>query len=142
MSTNDERLAADVALFRKYGGSDKACAISELEKQLRVRDEALEVLANENAMLSDAKTWIQASEIGSKAAEKADLSGAAENDALLAGMNAIIDSIKTPGTKLYLRCVRAEGLELAAEEVARAGLDMFARELRQKAEQLRAGEDY
>ena len=47
---------------------------------------------------------------------------------------------ETPATDAYLNAVRAEGLDMAADEVDRwVGCDLLAREIRQKSAQLRAG---
>ncbi len=120
--------------------TDNQQQIIELEKQLHLRDAAIETLAAENATLRSAEKWLKHSPQGEEATLAADSAGASEEDALLAGMEAIIALMEVPATEAFINSVRAEGLEMAASEVdGWVGCDLLARELRKKAEALRSG---
>ena len=88
-------------------------AVLELRK---VRDD-LAVLAAENAALKDVDAWMKADQVGGEAADKAIDDGATPDEATRAGVQAVIDSIKTPATDAFLAEVRASGVEMLAGEI-------------------------
>lgn len=91
-------------------------AVLELRK---VRDAAA-ALAAENAGLKSVDVWMSADEVGGSAADKAIENGATPDEATRAGVQAVIESIKTPATDAFLAEVRAhERNELVDEIEAR-----------------------
>ncbi|MCU3461616.1 hypothetical protein N8Y44_10480 [Enterobacter hormaechei subsp. xiangfangensis] len=79
-------------------------AVLELRK---VRNEAA-ALAAENAGLKAVDVWMNADEVGGSAADKAIENGATPEEATRAGVQAVIESIKTPATDAFLAEVRAQ----------------------------------
>ncbi|WP_313112596.1 hypothetical protein [Pseudescherichia sp.] len=81
-------------------------------------------LAAENAALKTPAHWLAAADIGDQAAENAALTGANDDEQLLAGMVAIMESITTPTTDAWQREQRqkawAEGINYAAGRLAAA----------------------
>ncbi len=81
-------------------------------------------LAAENAALKTPAHWLAAADIGDQAAENAALTGANDDEQLLAGMVAIMESISTTATDAFLRELRqtawAEGINYAAGRLAAA----------------------
>lgn len=104
--------------------SEKACdrpsamfayAVQVVVLELRkVRDDAVAVAA-ENAGLKSVDVWMNADEVGGSAADKAIENGATPEEATRAGVQAVIDSFKTPATDAFLAEVRASGVEMFAE---------------------------
>lgn len=90
-------------------------AVLELRK---VRNEAA-ALAAENAGLKAVDVWMNADEVGGSAADKAIENGATPEEATRAGVQAVIESIKTPATDAFLAEVRAQGVEMYAEHLTR-----------------------
>lgn len=64
----------------------------------------------ENAALKLVDTWMNADQVGGEAADKAIENGASPGEATRAGIQAVIDSIKTPETDAYLAEVRAQAI--------------------------------
>ena len=81
-------------------------------------------LAAENAALKTPAHWLAAADIGDQAAENAALAGANDDEQLLAGMVAIMESITTTATDAWQReqreAARAEGINYAAGRLAAA----------------------
>lgn len=73
----------------------------ELEAQIAA-------LAAENAGLKNPDNWLSQSDYGYEASEVATSNGASEDEALRAGMIAIINRIETPVTDAFLAEVRAQ----------------------------------
>ena len=90
-------------------------AVLELRK---ARNEAA-ALAAENAGLKAVDVWMNADEVGGSAADKAIENGATPEEATRAGVQAVIESIKTPATDAFLAEVRAQGVEMYAEHLTR-----------------------
>lgn len=88
-------------------------AVLELRK---VRDDAA-ALAAENAGLKSVDVWMNADEVGGSAADKAIENGATPEEATRAGVQAVIESIKTPATDAFLAEVRAQGVDVAIEHL-------------------------
>ncbi|GAL57146.1 hypothetical protein EV102420_06_00200 [Pseudescherichia vulneris NBRC 102420] len=77
-------------------------------------------LAAENAALKTPAHWLAAADIGDQAAENAALTGANDDEQLLAGMVAIMESITTPTTDAWQREQRAVGAELTKQKIESA----------------------
>lgn len=116
----------------KYLPAESADIMKELANRLDVTSvalsEALEQrnkLAAENMMLKTPETWIAESDYGYEARELALNEGASEQEALLAGVQGIIDAIKTPATKQWIDAfrneIRAETLASGAGEATSNG---------------------
>ncbi|WP_320744131.1 hypothetical protein [Enterobacter mori] len=97
----------------------------------------LEKVAAENAGLKAVDMWMNADEVGGSAADKAIENGATPEEATRAGVQAVIESIKTPATDAFLAEVRASAIEHAAAE--RWGSGYVFDELNEFADQLRKG---
>ncbi|RSK52311.1 hypothetical protein EJE23_21100 [Enterobacter chengduensis] len=98
-----------------------AYAVQVADMELRkVRDDAA-ALAAENAGLKSVDVWMNADEVGGSAADKAIENGATPEEATRAGVQAVIDSFKTPTTNTFLAEVRAsaipEGYVLVPQEM-------------------------
>lgn len=85
-------------------------AVLELRK---VRNDSA-ALAAENAGLKSVDVWMNADEVGGSAADKAIENGATPEEATRAGVQAVIESIKTPATDAFMAEVRAQGVEMFA----------------------------
>ncbi|WP_238085274.1 hypothetical protein [Pseudescherichia vulneris] len=81
-------------------------------------------LAAENAALKTPAHWLAAADIGDQAAENAALTGANDDEQLLAGMVAIMESISTTATDAWQRELqqkaRAEGIYFTANRLLAA----------------------
>ncbi|HBM9903987.1 MULTISPECIES: hypothetical protein [unclassified Enterobacter] len=88
-------------------------AVMELRK---VRDDAA-ALAAENAGLKSVDVWMNADEVGGSAADKAIENGATPEEATRAGVQAVIDSFKTPTTNTFLAEVRAQARNELVDEL-------------------------
>ncbi len=86
-------------LVRKFSEADAKCS----------------ALAAENAGLKSVDVWMNADEVGGSAADKAIENGATPEEATRAGVQAVIESIKTPATDAFLAEVRAQGVEMFAK---------------------------
>lgn len=100
----------------------------------------VEQVVAENAAMKNPDNWLSLSDYGYEASEVADSNGASEDEALRAGMTAIINRITTPATDAHLAEVRAQGVEMLLASLppyytARADIEEFAAQLRQGAEQ-------
>jgi len=78
-------------------------------------EERLNQMAAENAALKTPAHWLAAADIGDQAAENAALTGANDDEQLLAGMVAIMESITTPTTDAWQREQMAKGVDAAIE---------------------------
>lgn len=91
---------------------------------LRSATSTIDQLAAENAGLKTPAHWLAAADIGDQAAENAALTGANDDEQLLAGMVAIMESITTPATDAWQRKLRqtawAEGINYTAGRLAAA----------------------
>lgn len=127
MRLTKEQLLVAARTAAKYLPAASAGIMNELANRLDVTSvalsEALEQrnhLAAENMMLKTPETWIAQSDYGYEARELALNEGATEQEALLAGVQGIIDAIKTPATKQWLDVfrneVRAEALTYTTGE--------------------------
>lgn len=132
MSTNDDRLAADIA----------ACqSVPDLQQQLRDRDRAMEALAAENAALkvisNDRRIFIMNGvQLGYIKVPTVETDPALETIRI-----AVSPQEPTPATDAFINAVRAEGLDIAAMEAdAWIGLDLLTSKLREMADKLRRGE--
>lgn len=74
-------------------------------------------LAAENAGLKAVDVWMNADEVGGSAADKAIENGATPEEATRAGVQAVIESIKTPATDAFLAEVRAQGVDMFASSL-------------------------
>ncbi|HCL5074642.1 TPA: hypothetical protein N2F43_003986 [Salmonella enterica] len=74
-------------------------------------------LAAENAGMKNPDNWIAQSDYGYEAAEVAAGNGVSEDEALRAGMIAIINRIQTSATDAFLAEVRAQGVERYAAQL-------------------------
>ncbi|EPA0106468.1 hypothetical protein ACQYJ0_004836 [Enterobacter hormaechei] len=126
-------------LVRKFAEADAKCA----------------ALAAENVGLKSVDVWMNADEVGGSAADKAIENGATPEEATRAGVQAVIESIKTPATDAFLAEVQAQGVEMFAlmfaEEAikgsnttgwkakASRAASEYAEALREDAAQLRKG---
>ncbi|HEO8919792.1 hypothetical protein [Enterobacter hormaechei] len=112
-------------------------------------------MAAENVGLKSVDVWMNADEVGGSAADKAIENGATPEEATRAGVQAVIESIKTPATDAFLAEVQAQGVEMFAlmfaEEAikgsnttgwkakASRAASEYAEALREDAAQLRKG---
>ena len=90
----------------------------ESQREFRAADATIEnlqmqveKLSAENAGLKSVDVWMNADEVGGSAADKAIENGATPEEATRAGVQAVIDSFKTPATDAFLAEVRARGVE-------------------------------
>ncbi|VTP14723.1 hypothetical protein PUATCC27989T_02589 [Phytobacter ursingii] len=132
MRLTKEQLIAAAHAAAKYLPAASADIMKELANRLDVTSvalsEALEQrnkLAAENMMLKTPETWIAESDYGYEARELALNEGASEQEALLAGVQGIIDAIKTPATKQWIdtfrKEIRAQALACADGEATSNG---------------------
>lgn len=91
---------------------------AESQREFRAADATIEnlqmqveKLAAENAGLKAVDMWMNADEVGGSAADKAIENGATPEEATRAGVQAVIESIKTPATDAFLAEVRACALD-------------------------------
>lgn len=98
--------------------------LAESQREFRAADATIEnlqmqveKLAAENAGLKSVEVWMNADEIGGSAADKAIENGATPEEATRAGVQAVIDSIKTPVTDSVLAEVQAKGVDAAIEHL-------------------------
>ena len=131
MRLTKEQLIATANAAAKYLPAASADIMKELAYRLDITSvalsEALEHrnnLAAENMMLKTPETWMAESDYGYEARELALNEGATEQEALLAGVQGIIDAIKTPATKKwindFLNQARKEGAIFAANRMLAA----------------------
>ncbi|MCW2097110.1 UNVERIFIED_ORG: hypothetical protein M2382_003662 [Enterobacter sp. BIGb0239] len=100
---------------------ESRCKLTESERYGRQADitienleRKVEQLAAENAGLKSVDVWMNADEVGGSAADKAIENGATPEEATRAGVQAVIESIKTPATDAFMAEVRAQGVEMFA----------------------------
>lgn len=105
----------------------------ELEQQLAA-------VVAESAGLKNPDNWLSLSDYGYEASEVAYGNGASNDEALRAGMTAIINRITTPTTDAYLAEVRAQGVEMAIEHIEQTICPNHETILREFVAQLRQGE--
>ncbi|RDT46721.1 hypothetical protein DXF93_29740 [Escherichia coli] len=115
MRMTKEQLLVAARTAAKYLPAAPADIMTELANRLDVTSVALSEsleqrnkLAAENMMLKTSETWIAESDYGYEARELALNEGASEQEALLAGVQGIIDAIKTPATKQWIDAFRNE----------------------------------
>ena len=96
-------------------------AVAALNSTEKERDQ----LAAECAALKSVDTWMNADEVGGAAAEKAIEDGSTPDEATREGVQAVIDSIKTPATDRFLAEQRAIGVEMFAKGLRVPGDDAF-----------------
>lgn len=131
MRMTKEQLLVAARTAAKYLPAASADIMNELANRLDITSvalsEALEhrnKLAAENMMLKTPETWIAESDYGYEARELALNEGATEQEALLAGVQGIIDAIKTPATKKwindFLNQARQEGAIFSANRILAA----------------------
>lgn len=89
-----------------------AYAVQVAVLELRSVRNVVEQLAAENAALKSVDAWMKADQIGGEAADKAIEAGLTPDEATRAGIQAVIESIKTPSTDAILAEVRASGVEM------------------------------
>lgn len=75
-------------------------------------------MAAENVGLKSVDVWMNADEVGGSAADKAIENGATPEEATRAGVQAVIESIKTPATDAFLAEVQAQAHKEGAHFVA------------------------
>lgn len=90
----------------------------ELSVKLASVESKCAEIAAENTGLKNPDNWLALSDYGYEASEVADGNGASENEALRAGITAIINRITTPETDARLAEVRAEVIEWLDEEIS------------------------
>ncbi|MEY7815928.1 hypothetical protein [Enterobacter cloacae] len=117
----EQKLAESQLEFRAADAT-----IENLQMQLNAEREAKLALAAENAGLKSVDVWMNADEVGGSAADKEIENGATPDEATRAGVQAVIESIKTPATDDFLAEVRAQGV------------DMFAAHKRERQQALRS----
>ncbi|HFQ8316315.1 hypothetical protein ABK733_18370 [Citrobacter freundii] len=88
--------------------------ITDMAVQLANAESKCRELAAENAGLKSVDVWMNADEVGGSAADKAIENGATPEEATRAGVQAVIDSFKTPATDAFLAEVQAQGVEMFA----------------------------
>lgn len=100
-------------LVRKFSELNEQ--LEESQREFRSADITMqnleakcEKLAAENAGLKNPDNWLSQSDYGYEASEVATSNGASEDEALRAGMIAIINRIETPVTDAFLAEVRAQ----------------------------------
>ena len=115
--------------------AEHVTTIESLRAQITALTSQLESVVAENAALKDVDAWMKADQVGGEAADKAFDDGATPDEATRAGVQAVIDSIKTPATDAFLAEVRASGVEMLLSSLppyytARADIEKFAAQLR------------
>lgn len=102
----------------------------------------VEQVVAENVALKNPDNWLSLSDYGYEASEVADGNGASEDEALRAGMTAIINRITTPATDAQLAELRAQGVEMAIEHIEQTICPNHETILREFAAQLRQGVEH
>lgn len=119
------------AMMEVCGEDGPASVASEIRALQVLRDTRIqalnsqvEQLAAENVALKNPDNWLSQSDYGYEASEVAAGNGASEDEALRAGMIAIINRIATPATDRIVAGIkadgRAEGVNFAAGRLAAA----------------------
>lgn len=86
----------------------KVCVeLTESRLKSKASEQQLAAVVAENAGLKAVDTWMNADQVGGEAADKAIENGDSPEAATRAGIQAVIDSIKTPATDAFLAEVRA-----------------------------------
>lgn len=87
---------------------ESAGELSIREQKFLKLAKAFKQLASENVALKNPDNWLSQSDYGYEASEVAAGYGASEDEALRAGMIAIINRIATPATDAYLAGLKAD----------------------------------
>lgn len=96
-------------------------------------------IAAENAGLKSVDVWMNADEVGGSAADKAIENGATPEEATRAGVQAVIESIKTPVTDAFMAEVRAQGVDMFGQYHNFSEKLFIQKEAQKFAAQLRKG---
>ncbi|HDH1458651.1 TPA: hypothetical protein PIT96_002795 [Klebsiella michiganensis] len=88
---------------------ESAGELSIKETKVMALAKAFKQLAAENVALKNPDNWLSQSDYGYEASEVAAGNGASEDEALRAGMIAIINRIATPATDLIVAEAEARG---------------------------------
>ena len=115
MRMTKEQLLDAARRAAKYLPAASAELMNELANRLDVTSVALSEsleqrnkLAAENMMLKTPETWIGESNYGHEAYTQALSEGATYDEAMQAGVQGIIDAVKTPATNAWIKSLRAE----------------------------------
>ena len=95
---------------------ESAGELSIKETKVMALAKAYQQLAAENVALKNPDNWLSQSDYGYEASEVAAGNGASEDEALRAGMIAIINRIATPATDRIVAEAEARGVEKFAAE--------------------------